>query len=40
MSSKEREEVMYRMNRQLEDISMTPDAKESFFSQLTNDNQL
>ena len=38
MSSKEREEVMYRMNRELEEISQTPDADESFFSQLTNDN--
>ena len=32
MSSKEREEVMYRMNRELEDISKTPDADESFFT--------
>ena len=40
MSSREREEVMYRMNRQLEEISKTPDGDESFFSQLTTDNQL
>jgi DNA replication protein DnaC len=35
MTSRERDEVMYRMNRQLEEIAMTPDAKESFFTQLT-----
>ena len=40
MTSREREEVMYRMNRQLEEISKTPDGDDSFFSQLTNDNQL
>lgn len=40
MSSNEREEVMYKMNRQLEAISQTPDAQESLFTSLTNDNQL
>ena len=40
MTSREREEVMYRMNRQLEEISRTPDADESFFSQLSQDSQL
>lgn len=38
MTSREREEVMYRMNRELEEISKTPDADESFFTQLTQDN--
>ena len=28
------------MNRELEDLSMTPDGKQSFFSDLTRDNQL
>lgn len=40
MTSREREEIMYRMNRQLEEISLTPDAKSSFFTDLTNDTQL
>ena len=40
MSSKEREEVMYRMNLELEKISSTPDTNESLFSQLSSDNQL
>lgn len=40
MSSREREEVVYRMKRELEDLSLTPDAKESFFSQMSNDTQL
>ena len=40
MSSQERDEVMYKMNRELEDLSMTPDGKQSFFSDLTRDNQL
>ena len=40
MTSREREEVMYRMNRQLEEISKTPDGDDSFFTQLTSDNQL
>ena len=38
MASREREEVMYRLNRELEEISRTPDANESFFSSLTSDN--
>jgi len=40
MTSNEREEVMYKMNRELELISKTPDADESLFSSLANDNQL
>ena len=40
MTSREREEIMFRMNRELEQISLTPDTNDSFFSQLTTDNQL
>ena len=40
MTSQEREEVMYRMNRELEQLSKTPDGKSSFFADLTQDNQL
>ena len=40
MSSREREEVVYRMKRELEELSLTPDANESFFSQMANDTQL
>ena len=32
MTSKERQEVMFRMNKQIEEISLTPDADDSFFS--------
>lgn len=32
LTSKEREEVMYKMNLQLEELSKTPDADESFFT--------
>lgn len=34
MSSREREEMMYRMNTELELISQTPDANENFFTQI------
>ena len=37
ISSQEREEIMFRMSRELEEISVTPDAKESFFSQMRED---
>jgi len=40
MSSREREEVVYRMKRELEELSLTPDAKDSFFSQMASDTQL
>ena len=40
LSSKEREQLMLRMNRQLEEISMTPDHDESFFTAITHDTQL
>ena len=39
MTSREREEIMFRMNRELDSISMTPDTNDSFFSQLASDNQ-
>lgn len=34
MTSREREDMIYKMNTELDQISMTPDANESFFSQI------
>lgn len=36
MTSREREDMVYKLNTELESISQTPDANESFFSSLSD----